>query len=388
MANAVDRMMEKGIKDKVFPAASLLVSKKGEILHNKQYGDAREGTCFDIASLTKPICTATLATMLIEEGLLKLTDTVYQWLGGARLLEHKLMTVENLLNHTSGLPAWQPYYRELPLDLVGTEGGKRFILDACYHEAPLYKPGERTLYSDIGYILLGEIVEQAAKMQLDNFFNHNVAHPLSLNDTFFVRLIGKPVSKTAKRTYATADQHVPTPKHGLPAERKKLKPGEHRRFAPTEDCPWRERIIHGVVHDQNTYALGGVAGNAGLFSTAVDLHRFILEWINCYNGRSDWMPQKILKQMVNFSSVKRSKGEDLYIGGWNIPSSRNPSSGRHFSKETIGHLAYTGCSVWIDLKKEFWVILLTNRIHPSTTNEKIKAFRPLVHDMVYDNIIK
>lgn len=388
MGNAIDRMMEKAVRSNVFPAASLLVSKKGEIVHHKQYGDAREGTCFDVASLTKPVCTATLVAMLAEEGLLKLTDTVYQWLGGARLPEHKLITVKNLLEHTSGLPAWQPYYRELPLDLVGTEGGKRFILDACYHEALIYKPGEGTLYSDIGYILLGEIIEQAAKVSLDTLFNNQIAQSLNLNDTFFVRLIGKPLTKTAKRTFVTADQHVPTPKHGMPKEREKLKPGEHRRFAPTEDCPWRERIIHGVVHDQNAYALGGVAGHSGLFSTAADLHRFILEWTNCYNGNSNWMPKGILNQLVDFNNIKRLKESDLYIGGWNVPSTKNSSSGRHFSKETIGHLAYSGCSMWIDLKKNFWVVLLTNRIYPSTTNEKIKAFRPLLHDLIYDKLIK
>lgn len=395
MKDQINKTMEKAVAEGVFPSASLLVAKGGEVLHNRQYGDAREGTCFDIASLTKPVCTATLVMMLVEEGLLKTTDNVYQWLGGARLPEHKLMTVQDLLNHTSGLPAWQPYYRELPLDLVGTESGKHFILDSCFREPPVNPPGEKVLYSDIGYIILGEIIEQAAGAPLGVLFSNRIAKPLGLGDTFFVKLLGKPVEQTSKRTFASADQHVPTPKHGLPAERKARKEGEHRRFAPTEDCPWRERVIHGEVHDQNTFALGGVAGHSGLFSTASDLHRFILEFVSCYNGKSKWIPKSAVRCFIDFDDEKTQKliskrpmGDNIYLGGWNTPSPRNPSCGTHFSKETIGHLGYTGCSFWIDLKKDYWVILLSNRIHPSTTNERIKAFRPRIHDLVYDTLFK
>lgn len=375
--------MDKAVSDGVFPAADLLVAKGGEILHHRQYGDAREGTFFDISSLTKPICTATLTMMMVEEGLLKLTDNVYQWLGGARLPAHKLMLIEHLMNHTSGLPAWQPYYRELPLDLVGTEGGKRFVLDTCYHEPLIGEPGAKTLYSDIGYIFLGEIIEQAGGVALDALFANRIARPLNLNDTFFVRAIGAPISTTKRRSFATADQHVPTPKYGRPEDRVGRKMGERRRFAPTEDCPWRERVIHGEVHDQNAYALGGVAGHAGLFSTAIDLHRFALEFTNCYKGKGDWLPREKLKGMIDFRSAK---GGDIFLGGWNTPSLKNSASGRYFSRHTIGHLGYTGCSIWIDLEKDFWVVLLTNRINPSSTNEKIKAFRPQIHDLIYKAI--
>jgi CubicO group peptidase (beta-lactamase class C family) len=383
MKDQINHAMEKAISEGIFPAADLLVAKQGEVLHSKQYGDARAGTCFDIASLTKPVCTATLVMMLAEENLLKVSDTVYQWLGGARLPEHRLMTVEQLLNHTSGLPAWQPYYRELPLDLVGTEGGRHFILDACFHEPPIHQPGEKTLYSDIGYILLGEIVEQAGGASLDILFSNRIAKPLGLQDTFFAKAVGAPISMTARHGFTSADQHVPTPKYGRPEDRAARKENERRRFAPTEDCPWRERVIHGEVHDQNAYALGGVAGHAGLFSTAQDLYRFVLELTNCYKGKSDWIPQNTMHQFFNFENCR---GQGIFIGGWDTPSSRNSASGRYFSKRSIGHLAYTGCSIWIDLEKDFSIVLLTNRIHPSTTNEKIKAFRPQIHDLIYKTI--
>jgi CubicO group peptidase (beta-lactamase class C family) len=382
MKDQIDRAMDKAVSDGVFPAADLLVAKGGEIVHHKQYGDAREGTCFDIASLTKPVCTATLVMMLIEEGLLKISDNAYQWLAGARLPVHKLMTVENFLNHTSGLPAWQPYFRELPLDLVGTDGGKMFILDECYHEEPMNQPGEKTLYSDIGYIFLGEMVEQSGGAPLDVLFASRIAKPLGLIDTFFVKNIGAPISTTKRRSFATADQHVPTPKYGRPEDRAKRQPGERRRFAPTEDCPWRERVIHGEVDDQNAYALGGVAGHSGLFSTSIDLHRFILAFTNSYKGKEDRLPKRSLHEFLNFKAVK----PDTFVGGWNTPSLKNSAAGRHFSRHTIGHLGYTGCSIWADLEKDFWVVLLTNRVHPTSTNEKIKAFRPQIHDLIYKEI--
>jgi CubicO group peptidase (beta-lactamase class C family) len=132
--------------------------------------------------------------------------------------------------------------------------------------------------------------------------------------------------------------------------------------------------------------LGGVAGHAGLFSTASDIHRFTLELTNSYRGKSDWIPESTVQQFLKTMNEK-PVGE-AYVLGWNIPSRRNSASGRHFSANSIGHLGYTGCSIWVDLDQDYWIILLTNRIHPSTMNEKIKAFRPMVHDLIYDELIK
>lgn len=377
----IDLAVTTAIEDGVFPSASLLVARKGDIVHTAQYGGAREDTCFDIASLTKPVSTATIAMFLVSEELLKLEDNVYQWLGGARLPEHKQMTVEYLLNHTSGLPAWQPYYLNLPISLIGTDAGRRIILDECYNEPPKFGPGEKTIYSDIGYTLLGEILSQAGGAPLDELFALHVARSLNLSNTFFVRTMGAPLQTTKKRTTTSAEQHVPTQTHS-----KKRSDGEKRhRFAATEDCPWRERVIHGEVHDQNTYTLGGVSGQAGLFSTASDLHKFITEITRSIRGESDWLPKHILERFIPQSKTKPVA--DSYALGWNRPGKNNSSSGKHLSPNSIGHLAYTGCSFWIDLDQDFWIILLTNRIHPSTTNEKIRSFRPAIHDLIYRELI-
>lgn len=386
MSGAIDRAFKDAIAGGIFPAADLLVANGGEIVYSSRYGDAREHTCFDISSLTKPVSTATLAMMLVAEGLLKLDDTVYQWLAGAREPHHKQMTVRYLLNHTSGLPAWHPYYRELPISLVGTEAGKRLVLDSCYSEPLLSEPGGKTLYSDTGYILLGEIIEQAGGEPLDALFAQNISKPLGLHDTFFVRSVGAPIPTSQRHTDTTADQHVPTPKHGFPKERRRKTEEEHMRFAPTEDCPWRERVIHGEVHDQNAYALGGAAGHAGLFSTAEDLHKFTLALVSSYRGKSDWLTQEVVRTFI--TEAKAKPEEEEFVLGWNRPSRRNSASGRNFSPNSIGHLGYTGCSIWIDIEKDFWIILLTNRINPSSTNQKIKSFRPQIHDLIYKELIK
>lgn len=384
MNKAIDSPFKDAIEKGAFPSASIVVSKEDQVVFSSHYGAAREDMCFDIASITKPVATATIAMMLKSEGLIKFEDTVYQWLAGARQAVHKQMTVRHLLNHTSGLPAWQPYYQELPLSLIGTEAGKSFILDSCYNEPLVATPGEKTIYTDIGYIILGEILEQAGDASLDMLFSKYVAKPLSLENIFFSKIIGAPVTTESKKTKTTAEQHVPVSKR---AQKKPSEPGElHRRFAPTEDCPWRGRVIHGEVHDQNAYALGGVAGHAGLFSTAEDLDKFASELVKCYHGKSDWLPQTVVQEFLQEGKEKPSGNE--FVLGWNRPSAKDSASGRYFSPNSIGHLGYTGCSIWIDLNVDYRVTLLTNRIHPTTTNQKIKAFRPQIHDLIYKELIK
>jgi len=385
MNGKIDLAFKEAVSEGIFPSADLLVAKGGEVLFSARYGDAREHTCFDISSLTKPVSTATLAMMLVAEELLTLDDTVYQWLAGARRPAHKQITVRMLLDHTSGLPAWQPYYRELPLSLVGTEAGKRLVLDSCYAEELLSPPGEKTRYSDLGYILLGEIIEEAAGAPLDELFSQRIARPLNLRDTFFVRNVGAPVI-TGRRTTTSPDQHIPTPKHGMKGERTARAGDKNRRFASTEDCPWRERVVHGEVHDPNAYALGGVAGHAGLFSTAADLHAFAREIAACRRGESDFIPCDTVRLFLP-EGVKLPTGDE-YVLGWDRPSRKNSASGHRFSPDTVGHLGFTGCSIWMDFAQDFWIILLTNRIHPSAMNERIATFRPRIHDLIYDELIE
>lgn len=345
MTQAIEQTMQQAVAMGVFPAASLAVGLKGELIYQGNFGKSDAQTLFDIASLTKPIATATLSMILIQEGKLKTSDTVYQWLGGARHPFHKKMTVSHLLNHTSGLPAWRPYYREIPIDKIGTPEAKQHILTAIFEEPLFREPGTQCEYSDLGFILLGKILEQASQKSLNQLFEEKIAKPLGLKKTFY-RLLHSETSTLRDS------------------------------FSPTEDCPWRGRVICGEVHDQNAFAMGGVAGHAGLFATATDIHQFIIAFLN----------QKIIHSILDFQTPTLLHSQ-TYLLGWDTPSFGTSSSGRYFSPHSIGHLGYTGCSMWMDLDKEFWVILLTNRIHPSTANEKIKAFRPRIHNLVWKELL-
>ena len=380
MTDKIHTAMKQAVEDGFFPSAELLVSRQNEILLHHHYGKCREGTCFDIASLTKPVCTATLTMQLVAEELFSLSDKISQWFP-AILPDYQKISVEHLLAHTSGLPAWCPYFRELPLDLVGTEQGKQFILDNCLNEETICQPGIQTLYSDIGYILLGAILEKVGLHTLEGLFQHRIATPLKLKNTFFVRNIGMPISSTSKRGYGKASQHVPTGEYKTEAS-----PHLHKRFAPTEDCPWRGRVVHGEVHDPNAYAMGGVAGHAGLFSTATDLHQFVSALIACYKGESDWIPQTTVKQFLDFNT-STLRPSNTFVLGWDRPAPKNSAAGNYFSPNSIGHLGFTGCSLWIDLEKEIWIILLANRIHPDATNEKIKTFRPMIHNLIWKELL-
>jgi len=358
MKHPVDSALTDAIRHGVFPAADLLVAKNGELIHHGYYGDARDGTHFDVASFTKPICTSTLIIQLIAEGKLDLNTTIDHYYGDKNK-SHAGINIEALLNHTSGLPAWKPYYRELPSSIVATNEGKKFVLDACINEPAERKPGEQILYSDIGYILLGDIIERTCDMQLDQIFHERIAKPLGMKDTFFVNLADESKNQTVRR-----------------------------RFAATEDCHWRERVMHGQVHDQNCYAMGGVAGHAGLFSTAKDVHRFLAALMPCFEHAGGFLPHDLLVKMFNITNdLITPPKRGVFVGGWDTPSAKNSAAGHYSSRHAIGHLAYTGCSLWIDQQQHFWMILLTNRIHPSTTNEKIKGFRPRIHDLVYTTLV-
>jgi CubicO group peptidase (beta-lactamase class C family) len=153
-------------------------------------------------------------------------------------------------------------------------------------------------------------------------------------------------------------------------------------FAATEQCPWRKDLLVGRVHDENTYVMGGVQGHAGLFGTAVDVHRLLVELLSAYHGRplaGCFEPDLVRLFFQRWAGTDRTLGFDT-------PSVENSSSGRFFSTNTVGHLGFTGTSFWMDLDQAVIVILLTNRIHPTRNNETIRQFRPKLHDAVMKRI--
>lgn len=335
--------MISALNDGTFPSASLLIAKGGEIVMHKAYGNCTESSVFDIASLTKPIVTATLALHAVDKGVLRLEDTVNKFYEGIDDL--KKITILNLLNHSSGFPAWQPFYRTVPNDHIGTKKGYDDVILFALNESLEYETGTKSIYSDIGFMILGDVLQIVLKKSLNELADELIFKPIGAESSFF-----RPV-----------DKNVPFKK-----DISKLD------IVPTEDCPWRKKVIKGFVHDQNCYAMGGVAGHAGLFSTTADIHLFIKGIMENFDE----------KKFFEMSAT--SPGTHLL--GWDRPSEFASQSGTKFSKHTIGHLGFTGCSMWIDLEKKCWIILLSNRIHPTAMNQKIKSFRPSLHDTIMEEI--
>lgn len=351
--------MKGAVESGVFPGASLLVARGGDVLHRGFYGHATllpspepvsEETLWDIASLTKPLATVSLALLSVREKGLSLNSAASKFLPELEGEEKGKITIRHLLKHTSGLPAWKAYFedaaREHP-EWVGKRDARRFYVERISEESLEAPIAYRRIYSDLGYILLGFILEDFWGTPLDALFAEKIAGPLELNDTFYVPIGSRNV--------------IP------------------EMFAATEDSAWRGRLLRGEVHDDNAYVLGGVAGHAGLFSHVDDLHHFLLAFREGFQKGHALFPQELVQECVGPKvSIKM---------GWDTPSPENSQVGKNFSKNSIGHLGYSGCSMWMDLEKDFHVILLTNRVHPSSKNEAIKEFRPRIHDLIYEELI-
>lgn len=371
MTNALPSILialNKAVEEGVFPGAVLLVSHRGKIRFHVSAGFAAlkprkvlmtRSTLFDLASLTKPIATTTAAMRLVDRGVLGLDDPVNHWIpefsGGAK----DRVAVRDLLNHCSGLRAWEPLYKAVIKTgkkrsrYVGSPDAKRQVLHRIHRTRLVYSPGSKSVYSDLGFILLGEVIERVSAVSLDRFCQQEVFRPLGLNHTFFIRKGTRP----------------------------------RGRFAATEWSDWRGRIAVREVNDDNAYAMGGVAGHAGLFGTAADLNRISQGILEALRGRSSFLSQKTVERFV---TRQRTPGSSWGLG-WDTPSKSAggpSSSGRFFSPSSFGHLGFTGTSLWVDPEQDLVVVLLTNRVHPTSRNVKIRKFRPLIHDLIVKKILR
>jgi CubicO group peptidase (beta-lactamase class C family) len=366
---AVENATEEAVKQGVFPGAVLLVGRGEDVLYERAFGwrsllpariPMRLSTIFDLASLTKPLATTLGLMLLVKENKLQLDDQVTQFVPS---LANTPTKIRHLLNHTSGLPAWKPYYEDVihcatkgKTVFVGSRAAKNYILKQVHQEAPLSEPGTQALYSDLGFMVLGEIIETISGTNLDVFFHDRILQRLKLRSTTFIDLTPCPTSQS------------------------QFKEDE---IAPTELCPWRKKVLCGEVHDDNAFAMGGVAGHAGLFSSARGIHTIVAKLDRCLQGCDSFLSQRLVEEFfTKDDSVPRS----THALGWDTPALEKSSSGRHFSRRSVGHLGFTGTSLWWDLEKNCHVILLTNRVHPNRNNEKIKWFRPKIHDLIMQAI--
>jgi serine-type D-Ala-D-Ala carboxypeptidase len=353
----IDNLMVEAIKKFIFPGAVLLFSKSGKILFHKAYGignifscrPVSQHTLFDLASLTKPLATATSIMVLVREKKLTLESQLGQIISEFKNSEMNEIRIENLLSHTSGLPDYYPFFKVLekyPFYERKTKLRKLLL------NVPLKNPIDHIiLYSDLGFMILSWVIEQSTGCRIDKFVYDEIFKPIGLENLFYQDLY------------------------------KKKKNAE---FAATEICSWRKMLIEGVVHDENAFAVGGIEGHAGLFGTAENIHRLLKHIIDIYSDDSfkGLFPAHLVRIFFQrFNDFNRSLGFDR-------PSEENSSSGHLFSHDTVGHLGFTGTSFWMDLQRSIIIILLTNRIHPDRKNEKIKNFRPVLHDAIMSKILE
>lgn len=365
---SVDNAFEKAVIQGVFPGAVLLVGKGDEILYEHAFGarslvptirPSDTSTIFDLASLTKPLATTVVMMLLVSEKKVCLDERVTRFFPNFGVFGKQDITLRHLLNHSSGLPHWMPYYENVlksdktgESNFVASQAAKQYVFTQVHREKPVSPAGLQGLYSDLGFMVLGEIVEAISDSTLDLFCDDRIFEPLGLERTFFVDLTR---SKT-RRLQAIEEM-----------------------IAPTEDCPWRKKVLCGEVHDDNAYALGGVAGHAGLFSSARDIHQLLACLNRCLRGSDSFLPRTLVEE---FLSKDETVKNSTYALGWDTPSESRSSSGKYFSSHSVGHLGFTGTSIWWDLEKNCHVVLLSNRVHPTRKNEKIREFRPYVHDLI------
>src|SRR6185295_10743320 len=338
-----DRLLEDFRARRAFPGGVLAVGYRGALVHLHPFGrltydaDAppvTAETLYDLASLTKVVATTTMAMILVDEGRLDLDQPVQRFLPGFQGAGKETVTVRHLLTHSSGLDATALLYKELR--------GRTAFVERIESMELGYPPGSRSVYSDLGIILLGEILEKVSGQPLASFVRERVFVPLGMHDTMFT-----PPSKLRSR------------------------------IAPTEIDPWRGRLIQGEVHDENAFAMGGVAPHAGLFSTAGDLARFAQMLLN---GGTLAGHRIVSRETVDlFTRRAGIPGSDRGLG-WDTKSAEGSSAGSLFSLRSFGHTGFTGTSIGIDPERQLYVILLTNRVHPTRENNLIREVRPAVAD--------
>jgi len=363
-------LMDEAIKEGVFPGGTLLVRRGSETLHESAHGltslvpngqRVTIDTVYDLASLTKVLVVTPLIVDLVGRGEMNLEDPVTLFVPMFDGAGREKITIEHLLEHASGLAAWRAYFEKLAASgggrLVCEVSGRDAVRSMLAAEDLISKPGRQALYSDLGFILLDWAIERATGKTLDVLFEQRVARKLGLDDMFFVDLKNKGKAGQARR---------------------------ERRFAATERCPWRGRTLVGEVHDDNAYAMGGVSGHAGLFGTARDVAQLAGVWLAAYCGESTIFDSRLVRRFSQRTSVPDS----TRALGFDTPSKKNSQAGSLLGREAIGHTGFTGTSLWIDLRRELMIVLLTNRVHPSRDNDAIRRFRPRLHDAAVEECIR
>jgi CubicO group peptidase (beta-lactamase class C family) len=372
LSDPIQSALQQAVEAGTFPGVVLMVEQQGAVVYEAAVGRrfpqepdsaVTLDTWYDLASLTKVLATTTAWLLLVEQGLATLETPINQILEELRGSPIGSATVAELLTHSSGLPGWRPYHERIAAievaqaGFLGSREARRAVLGYIAKEDLQYERGSRSLYSDLGFMLLGFGVERLSGESLDRFSRRRIYDPLE----------AYPLSYVPRQ---------PLSLHTAPPESELL-------IAPTEEDPWRGRTLCGEVHDENAFALGGIAGHAGLFGTARAVLAVGKAWLEGRKGHSGLLDPCLAQR---FTMRQPAVPNSSWALGWDTPSSPS-SSGTLFSSESFGHLGYTGTSLWIDPSKDLQVVLLSNRVHPTRRNDGIRAFRPLIHDLVYRELV-
>lgn len=336
-------VLEESQRARAFPAATAEVGTSegplwstavGRLTFDDSANLVDPDTIFDLASLTKVLSTATLAAVLVEQRKLLLDEPLAERFEAWEGIDRAIVTVRDLLAHCSGLPPHRRYFETLA-------GRPAYQAAICVEELA-YAPRLRSVYSDPGFMLLGFLLEDVGGHPLDRQFE-------------------------AWRVASVPDAEIA---FHPPAE-------WHARTAPTERDPWRGRLLIGEVHDENTAALDGVAGHAGLFGTAAAVGACARWWLGALSGHDQAVSDQVAQAFARRSAIPGSSR----ALGWDtmLPTS---SCGARLSPESIGHTGFTGTSLWIDPTRDLYIVLLTNRVHPTRQNEGIQEVRRAFHDAV------
>ncbi len=351
----VKKYLLKYLINKVYSAASLAVS----IYREETFTDCFVGvgtaglndehevdqtTVFDLASLTKPFVTLPSVLLLVDQGKISWDEPLDSLLETALDNRFAKVDLQSILCHNSGFTSHRNFWKSLKS--MQEDQKKEWLLDCILEEGLEYETGAGHVYSDVGYILLGYMVEKKSGMALDQYWRDNVAEPAGVKEKLFF-----PAQKE--------EEHFGT-------------------WVQTGHCRWTRRPLIGLVHDDNCRALGGVAGHAGLFGTSEGVLKLCKEYLNTYHHRKSELP-------ISAETFKRAVsqvGDSEWSCGFNLPSPSGSSSGSYFSKKSLGHLGFTGVSFWIDVDKQVVVSLLTNRVRQGDDMRGIKEVRPALHDLV------
>ncbi len=337
----LNQLLQDAVRDEITPSASLVASRLNGPRLEVHAGAGAADLRYDLASLTKVLYTATAAKLLVADG-----RTAWDPLA-------------DLLLHESGMPWWRPLHREVEASAAlpcppDARGRVRALVRALPADQPA---GELAVYSDPGFIRLEELLEDAAGQPLPALVRERLWAPLGMTSLGFIDLTIPGAPQAAR---AEADH------------------------APTEACPWRGRRLHAEVHDDNAYAMGGIAGHAGLFGTAGDVHAFGVGLLRCLRGQSDLIPARVVR--TAWTTRGRAPGATRVLG-WDTPTEGASSAGGRISPGAVGHLGFTGTSLWIDPAPGIVVALLTNRVYFGRDDVRIRTLRPAVHDAVFSQLL-